>query len=54
LLVEALDKGDPRIETDKRDAIYIQDAHLYNPPTQIATTQYRFSGIIWAMPKLLF
>jgi len=50
--VEALDKGDPRIETDKRDAIYIQDAHLYNPPTQIATTQYRFSGIIWGNDQI--
>nr|HRC66460.1 prolyl oligopeptidase family serine peptidase [Bacteroidales bacterium] len=50
--VEALDNGDPRIETNARDAIFLQNADFKTPSVKIATTLYRFSGIIWANDQL--
>ena len=45
--VEALDKGDPAIETEFRDAIYELNAPFNGTPKVILKTQQRFGGIEW-------
>ncbi|GAB1417138.1 prolyl oligopeptidase family serine peptidase [Paludibacter sp.] len=45
--VEALDEGDPAIEAEHRDALYIWDAPFKNNPVLIAKTKYRFNDITW-------
>ncbi len=44
---EALDKGDPEIEVEYRDAIYQLAAPFTAQPKLILKTQQRFSGIDW-------
>ncbi len=46
--VEALDGGDPSLETSERDALYLMDvSQAESLPRRIATTALRFSDIIW-------
>ena len=50
--VEALDKGDPAIETEFRDAIYELNAPFNGTPKVILKTQQRFGGIEWGNDNL--
>lgn len=49
---EALDKGDPEIEVEHRDAIYELDAPFNGKERLLLKTINRFSGIIWGNDKL--
>ncbi|WP_400077771.1 alpha/beta hydrolase family protein [Winogradskyella sp. R77965] len=44
---EALDKGDPEIETDYRDAVYQVEAPFNGQPKLILKTKQRFGGVQW-------
>ena len=44
LWAEALDGGDPRVETDERDAIYALEAPFDGEPRRIATLEDRYVG----------
>ncbi len=44
---EALDKGDPAVEVDYRDAVYQVDAPFNGTPKLLLKTEQRFSGIQW-------
>ena len=44
---EALDGGDPKAETEERDAVYMSDAPFSAVPTRLATTSLRYGGITW-------
>lgn len=44
---EALDKGDPSIEVEFRDAVYEWEAPFTQDPMLILKTQQRYGGIIW-------
>jgi dipeptidyl aminopeptidase/acylaminoacyl peptidase len=44
---EALDKGDPAIEAEFRDAVYELNAPFNGTPKVILKTQQRFGGIEW-------
>ncbi|MCA0132055.1 prolyl oligopeptidase family serine peptidase [Winogradskyella alexanderae] len=44
---EALDGGDPAVETDFRDAVYQLEAPFNGSPKLILKTQQRFAGIDW-------
>jgi dipeptidyl aminopeptidase/acylaminoacyl peptidase len=51
--VEALDGGDPSVETSERDALYLMDvSNIESQPVKVATTSLRFSDIIWGNGKL--
>lgn len=45
--VEALDRGDPEVEVDFRDALYQWDAPFDSEPKQLTQIKNRFSGVIW-------
>ena len=45
--VEALDKGDPSVETTERDQIFFLTAPFTENPVKSITTQLRFSGFTW-------
>ena len=45
--VEALDKGDPSVETTERDQIFFLTAPFTGNPVKSITTQLRFSGFTW-------
>ena len=45
---EALDKGDPAIKVDFRDAVYQQDAPFTGEAKLLVKTVNRYSGIQWA------
>jgi dipeptidyl aminopeptidase/acylaminoacyl peptidase len=44
---EALDKGDPEVDTKYRDAVYQLKAPFTGKPNLILKTQQRFAGIDW-------
>lgn len=44
---EALDGGDPEAETTERDAVYTQAAPFKAQPVKLATTNLRYSYILW-------
>ncbi len=44
---EALDKGDPEIEVDFRDAVYELAAPFNGEPNLLLKTKNRFSGVAW-------
>lgn len=44
---EALDKGDPAVEAEYRDAVYEVNAPFNGKPKLILKTKQRFSGIQW-------
>ena len=41
---EALDGGDPRVETDQRDSVWAQDAPFTGEPVEILRTEDRYFG----------
>ncbi len=45
--VEALDEGNPQVDADKRDAVYLLDAPFDKAPQKLFETTYRFRGIDW-------
>ncbi|OJV42874.1 MAG: S9 family peptidase [Bacteroidales bacterium 36-12] len=47
LFVEALDEGDPAVDTDNRDALYTWKAPFDKEPELLAKTKFRFNNIIW-------
>lgn len=49
---EALDKGDPEIEVEHRDAIYELDSPFNGKERLLLKTINRFSGIIWGNDNL--
>lgn len=49
---EALDKGDPDMEVDFRDAVYQLKAPFTGNPEIIFKTKNRYSGIIWGTDNL--
>ncbi|MBO6606874.1 prolyl oligopeptidase family serine peptidase [Psychroserpens sp.] len=44
---EALDNGDPEVETEHRDVVYELNAPFNGQPNMILKTQQRFGGISW-------
>ncbi len=44
---EALDEGDPKIEVEYRDAVYLWKAPFNQIPTLLTKTNLRFSHIVW-------
>lgn len=44
---EALDQGDPEVETEFRDAVYEVKAPFNGQPRELLKTKQRFSGIDW-------
>ena len=44
---EALDEGDPKIEVEYRDAVYLWKAPFNQNPTLLTKTNLRFSHIVW-------
>ncbi|MTE27290.1 prolyl oligopeptidase family serine peptidase [Winogradskyella ouciana] len=44
---EALDKGDPEVDVEYRDAVYQQKAPFTGDPKLLLKTKQRFSGISW-------
>lgn len=52
LYVKALDKGDPEVEVDYRDEIFLLNAPFKDEGKSILKTQDRFSGITWGDDNL--
>ena len=50
--VEALDKGDPRVDVPKRDRILMLSAPYSGEPLMLAETEYRFEDITWGRDNL--
>ncbi len=50
--VEALDKGDPAVEVNERDAVYEVNAPFNGKPKLILKTKQRFAGITWGNDKI--
>lgn len=48
---EANDGGDPAMETNERDIVYMQAAPFEGQPTKLATTSLRYGGIVWGDEK---
>jgi dipeptidyl aminopeptidase/acylaminoacyl peptidase len=49
---EALDKGDPEVEVEYRDAVYELYAPFDGTPTLILKTQQRFGGMEWGNDEM--
>jgi dipeptidyl aminopeptidase/acylaminoacyl peptidase len=45
--VEALDGGDPRVQTVNRDHVMELAAPFSSQPVELARTEYRFAGLTW-------
>ncbi|MDY0102472.1 MAG: prolyl oligopeptidase family serine peptidase [Lentimicrobium sp.] len=45
--VEAIDGGDPSVEVDFRDEVFMLEAPFDGIPVKLASTRYRFAGINW-------
>jgi dipeptidyl aminopeptidase/acylaminoacyl peptidase len=48
---EALDKGDPDVEAEFRDALYLWEAPFTDEPSLILKIQQRYAGAIWGDDK---
>jgi dipeptidyl aminopeptidase/acylaminoacyl peptidase len=46
--VEAQDGGDPKVEMEEREIVYMQDAPFEGQPTKLASLGYRYRGIYWS------
>ncbi|NVK85260.1 MAG: S9 family peptidase, partial [Cytophagia bacterium] len=44
---EANDGGNPAMDTQERDIVYMQSAPFNAGPTKLATTSLRYGGIVW-------
>lgn len=45
--VEALDKGNSRVEAEYRDALFALDAPFVQEPTKLISTKMRYRGVEW-------
>jgi len=54
VLVEALDKGDPKLSVPKRDRVSLFAAPFTGAPATFAETEYRYGSIIWAFSDAAF
>ncbi|WP_164682514.1 S9 family peptidase [Cyclonatronum proteinivorum] len=50
--VEAQDEGNPRVEADTRDLVFMQEVPFTGAPDVLARLEYRFSGIMWGHGEL--
>ncbi|MFL5635553.1 MAG: S9 family peptidase, partial [Gemmatimonadaceae bacterium] len=51
ILVEALDKGNPRNTVPKRDQVSLLSAPFTGTATPFVQTEYRYGGITWVAPN---
>ncbi len=54
VMVEALDKGDPRNRVAKRDQVSLLSAPFTGASTPFVQTEYRFGGLNWISPNIAF
>ena len=54
MMVEALDKGDPRNRVPKRDQVSLLSAPFTGAATPFVQTEYRFGGLSWVAPNIAF
>ncbi len=54
VIVEALDKGNPRTAVPKRDQVSLLSAPFTEPATPFVQTEYRYGGITWVSPNNAF
>jgi dipeptidyl aminopeptidase/acylaminoacyl peptidase len=54
VLVEALDKGNPRNTVPKRDQVSLLSAPFTEAATPFVQTEYRYGGITWVSPTTAF
>ena len=54
VMVEALDKGNPRNTVPKRDQVSLLSAPFTEAATPFVQTEYRFGGISWVSPNTAF
>ncbi|HKC81056.1 MAG TPA: hypothetical protein VKB91_07650, partial [Gemmatimonadaceae bacterium] len=54
VMVEALDKGNPRNTVPKRDQVSLLSAPFTEVATPFVQTEYRFGGISWVSPNTAF
>jgi len=54
VMVEALDKGNPRNVVPKRDQVSLLSAPFTGAVTPFVQTEYRYGGINWASPNTAF
>lgn len=54
VMVEALDKGDPRNRVPKRDQVSLLSAPFSGPATPFIQTEYRYGGITWVSANTAF
>lgn len=46
--VEAQDGGDPKVDMEEREIVFMLDAPFKEAPKNLASTGYRFDGIYWS------
>ncbi|MBC8175460.1 MAG: S9 family peptidase [Candidatus Marinimicrobia bacterium] len=49
---EARDGGDPMVEAELRDEVFIQEAPFDNPPISLVTLANRYGGVMWGNDDL--
>ena len=54
VMVEALDKGNPRNTVPKRDQVSLLSAPFTGAATPFVQTEYRYGGITWVSPRIAF
>lgn len=54
VMVEALDKGNPRTVVPKRDQVSLLSAPFTGAATPFIQTEYRYGGISWVSPSTAF
>jgi len=54
VMVEALDKGNPRTTVPKRDQVSLLSAPFTGAATPFVQTEYRYGGITWVSPNTAF
>ena len=54
VLVEALDRGNPRTVVPKRDQVSLLSAPFTGAATPFVQTEYRYGGITWVSPTTAF
>jgi len=54
VMVEALDKGNPRTVVPKRDQVSLLSAPFTGAATPFVQTEYRYGGITWVSPNTAF
>jgi dipeptidyl aminopeptidase/acylaminoacyl peptidase len=54
VMVEALDKGNPRNTVPKRDQVSLLSAPFDGAATPFVQTEYRYGGINWVSPRTAF